>query len=131
VVAEAGLPGAGYHCNEMADVVRILNSDPAEGTGGLAIIGTERHESRRVIDSCRGRAVARVSVLLAEQQFYSALADDLIRVFGSERMHRLRIRWVIRRRSDPHSMVTKVLREPEKVEENNFGIRQTSLDLMT
>src|SRR5215207_10430485 len=96
--------------------------------GGLAIIGTERHESRRVDRQLRGRAGRQGDP--GTSQFYVSLEDDLMRMFGSERIAGLMDRFgytegeVIQ-----HSMITKSIeRAQKKVEENNFGIRKRLLE---
>src|SRR5436190_4648861 len=96
--------------------------------GGLAIIGTERHESRRVDRQLRGRAGRQGDP--GTTQFYSALEDDLMRMFGSERIASLMDKMGYKEGEViQHSMVTKSIeRAQKKVEENNFGIRKRLLE---
>jgi preprotein translocase subunit SecA len=92
--------------------------------GGLAIIGTERHESRRVDRQLRGRSGRQGDP--GSSQFYISLEDDLMRMFGSERIARVMDRLGIKDGEViQHSMITKSIeRAQKKVEENNFGIRK-------
>jgi len=96
--------------------------------GGLAIIGTERHESRRVDRQLRGRSGRQGDP--GTTQFYSALEDDLMRMFGSERIASLMDKMGYKEGEViQHSMVTKSIeRAQKKVEENNFGIRKRLLE---
>ncbi len=96
--------------------------------GGLAIIGTERHESRRVDRQLRGRAGRQGDP--GSSQFFVALEDDLMRMFGSERIAKIMDRMGIKDGEViQHSMITKSIeRAQRKVEENNFGIRKRLLE---
>ena len=95
--------------------------------GGLAIIGTERHESRRVDRQLRGRAGRQGDP--GSSQFFVSLEDDLMRLFGSGRIASMMDAWASRRRSDPAGLMTKAIeRAQKKVEENNFGIRKRLLE---
>ena len=96
--------------------------------GGLAIIGTERHESRRVDRQLRGRAGRQGDP--GTTQFYVSLEDDLMRLFGSERIASIMDRFGYKEGEViQHSMVTKSIeRAQKKVEENNFGIRKRLLE---
>jgi preprotein translocase subunit SecA len=96
--------------------------------GGLAIIGTERHESRRVDRQLRGRAGRQGDP--GSSQFYVSLEDDLMRMFGSERIASLMDRMGYKEGEViQHSMITKSIeRAQKKVEENNFGIRKRLLE---
>ncbi|MEO6961773.1 MAG: preprotein translocase subunit SecA [Puia sp.] len=129
VVAEAGLTGAVTIATNMAgrgtDIKLGLGVKEA---GGLAIIGTERHESRRVDRQLRGRAGRQGDP--GTTQFYSALEDDLMRMFGSERIASLMDKMGYKEGEViQHSMVTKSIeRAQKKVEENNFGIRKRLLE---
>ncbi len=129
VVAEAGLAGAITIATNMAGRGTDIKLGPGvKEAGGLAIIGTERHESRRVDRQLRGRAGRQGDP--GTTQFYVSLEDDLMRLFGSERIARIMDRFgytegeVIQ-----HSMITKSIeRAQKKVEENNFGIRKRLLE---
>ncbi|HUQ97585.1 MAG TPA: SEC-C metal-binding domain-containing protein, partial [Chitinophagaceae bacterium] len=96
--------------------------------GGLAIIGTERHESRRVDRQLRGRAGRQGDP--GTSQFYVSLEDDLMRMFGSERIAGMMDRFGYKEGEViQHSMITKSIeRAQKKVEENNFGIRKRLLE---
>src|SRR5213079_2840917 len=96
--------------------------------GGLAIIGTERHESRRVDRQLRGRAGRQGDP--GSTSFFVSLEDDLMRMFGSERIASLMDRMGYKEGEViQHSMITKSIeRAQKKVEENNFGIRKRLLE---
>ena len=96
--------------------------------GGLAIIGTERHDSRRVDRQLRGRAGRQGDP--GSSQFFVSLEDDLMRKFGSERIAKLMDRLGLKEGEViTHSMVSKSIeRAQKKVEENNFGIRKRLLE---
>ena len=96
--------------------------------GGLAIIGTERHESRRVDRQLRGRAGRQGDP--GTSQFYVSLEDDLMRMFGSERIASLMDKLGYKEGDViQHSMISKsIQRAQKKVEENNFGIRKRLLE---
>src|SRR5690606_15752331 len=96
--------------------------------GGLAIIGTERHESRRVDRQLRGRAGRQGDP--GSSQFFVSLEDNLMRLFGSERISNIMVRMGIEDGEViQHSMITKSIeRAQKKVEENNFGIRKRLLE---
>src|SRR5205085_896852 len=96
--------------------------------GGLAIIGTERHESRRVDRQLRGRAGRQGDP--GTSQFYVSLEDDLMRLFGSERIASVMDRMGLKEGEViQHSMITKSIeRAQKKVEENNFGIRKRLIE---
>ncbi|MBS1599639.1 MAG: preprotein translocase subunit SecA [Bacteroidetes bacterium] len=129
VVAEAGLPGAVTIATNMAGRGTDIKLGPGvREAGGLAIIGTERHESRRVDRQLRGRAGRQGDP--GTTQFYSALEDDLMRMFGSERIASLMDKMGYKEGEViQHSMVTKSIeRAQKKVEENNFGIRKRLLE---
>jgi preprotein translocase subunit SecA len=129
VVAEAGLPGAVTIATNMAGRgTDIKLGQGVKEAGGLAIIGTERHESRRVDRQLRGRAGRQGDP--GTSQFFVSLEDDLMRLFGSERIASLMDKMghkdgeVLQ-----HSMITKSIeRAQKKVEENNFGIRKRLLE---
>jgi preprotein translocase subunit SecA len=129
VVAEAGLTGAVTIATNMAGRgTDIKLGSGVKDAGGLAIIGTERHESRRVDRQLRGRSGRQGDP--GTTQFYSALEDDLMRMFGSERIASLMDKMGYKEGEViQHSMVTKSIeRAQKKVEENNFGIRKRLLE---
>ncbi len=129
IVAEAGRPGKVTIATNMAGRgTDIKISYEVKKAGGLAIIGTERHDSRRVDRQLRGRAGRQGDP--GSSQFYVSLEDNLMRLFQSERIAKVMDRMghtegeVIQ-----HSMVTKAIeRAQKKVEENNFGIRKRLLE---
>ena len=129
IVAEAGRAGVVTIATNMAGRgTDIKLSKEVKEAGGLAIIGTERHDSRRVDRQLRGRAGRQGDP--GSSQFYVSLEDKLMRLFGSERVAKMMDRLghkegeVIQ-----HSMITKSIeRAQKKVEENNFGIRKRLLE---
>ena len=129
IVAAAGHPGNITIATNMAGRgTDIKISDAVKAAGGLAIIGTERHDSRRVDRQLRGRAGRQGDP--GSSQFYISLDDKLMRLFGSEKIAKLMDRMgyeegeVIQ-----HNMVSKSIeRAQKKVEENNFGIRKRLLE---
>lgn len=129
IVAEAGLAGKITIATNMAGRgTDIKLGAGVKEAGGLAIIGCERHDSRRVDRQLRGRAGRQGDP--GSSQFYVSLEDDLMRLFGSDRLAKIMDRMgykdgeVIQ-----HSMVTKSIeRAQKKVEENNFGIRKRLLE---
>lgn len=129
IVAEAGQPGAVTIATNMAGRgTDIKINDQVKAAGGLAIIGTERHDSRRVDRQLRGRSGRQGDP--GSSQFFVSLEDNLMRLFGSERIMKIMDRMgyddgeVIQ-----HSMITKSIeRAQKKVEENNFGIRKRLLE---
>ena len=129
VVAEAGLAGAVTIATNMAGRGTDIKLGPGvKEAGGLAIIGTERHESRRVDRQLRGRAGRQGDP--GTSQFYVSLEDDLMRLFGSERIASIMDRFGYKEGEViQHSMITKSIeRAQKKVEENNFGIRKRLLE---
>jgi preprotein translocase subunit SecA len=129
VVAEAGLAGAITIATNMAGRgTDIKLGAGVKEAGGLAIIGTERHESRRVDRQLRGRAGRQGDP--GTTQFYVSLEDELMRLFGSERIAKIMDRFGYKEGEViQHSMVTKSIeRAQKKVEENNFGIRKRLLE---
>ncbi len=129
VVQEAGLPGAVTIATNMAGRGTDIKLGPGvKEVGGLAIIGTERHESRRVDRQLRGRSARQGDP--GTTQFYVSLEDDLMRMFGSERIASLMDKMGYKEGEViQHSMVTKSIeRAQKKVEENNFGIRKRLLE---
>ncbi len=129
VVAEAGLSGAVTIATNMAGRGTDIKLGPGvKEAGGLAILGTERHESRRVDRQLRGRAGRQGDP--GSSLFYVALEDDLMRMFGSERIASLMDRMGYKEEENiQHSMISKSIeRAQKKVEENNFGIRKRLLE---
>lgn len=129
VVAEAGLPGAVTIATNMAGRgTDIKLGTGVKEAGGLAIIGTERHESRRVDRQLRGRAGRQGDP--GSSQFYVSLEDDLMRMFGSERIASLMDKLGYKEGDViQHSMISNsIQRAQKKVEENNFGIRKRLLE---
>ncbi|MBL7734839.1 MAG: preprotein translocase subunit SecA, partial [Chitinophagaceae bacterium] len=129
VVAEAGEAGAITIATNMAGRGTDIKLGPGvKEAGGLAIIGTERHESRRVDRQLRGRAGRQGDP--GTSQFYVSLEDELMRLFGSERIASIMDRFGYKEGEViQHSMVTKSIeRAQRKVEENNFGIRKRLLE---
>ena len=129
VVAEAGLAGAVTIATNMAGRGTDIKLGPGvKEAGGLAIIGTERHESRRVDRQLRGRAGRQGDP--GSTSFFVSLEDDLMRMFGSERIAGLMDRMGYKEGEViQHSMITKSIeRAQKKVEENNFGIRKRLLE---
>jgi preprotein translocase subunit SecA len=129
IVAEAGLASSVTIATNMAGRGTDIKLGPGvKEAGGLAIIGTERHESRRVDRQLRGRAGRQGDP--GTSQFFVALEDDLMRMFGSERIAGLMDRFGYKEGEViQHSMITKSIeRAQKKVEENNFGIRKRLLE---
>jgi len=129
VVAEAGLAGAVTIATNMAGRGTDIKLGPGvKDAGGLAIIGTERHESRRVDRQLRGRAGRQGDP--GSSSFFVSLEDDLMRMFGSERIASLMDRMGYKEGEViQHSMITKSIeRAQKKVEENNFGTRKRLLE---
>ena len=129
IVAEAGNPGVVTIATNMAGRgTDIKLKQEVKDAGGLAIIGTERHDSRRVDRQLRGRAGRQGDP--GSSQFYVSLEDNLMRLFGSERIARMMDR-LGHKEGDviQHSMITKSIeRAQKKVEQNNFGIRKRLLE---
>ncbi|SHM21791.1 preprotein translocase subunit SecA [Chitinophaga sp. CF418] len=129
IVAEAGLASAVTIATNMAGRgTDIKLGAGVKEAGGLAIIGTERHESRRVDRQLRGRAGRQGDP--GTSQFFVSLEDDLMRMFGSDRIAGLMDRMGYKEGEViQHSMITKSIeRAQRKVEENNFGIRKRLLE---
>ncbi|MEO0504777.1 MAG: preprotein translocase subunit SecA [Bacteroidota bacterium] len=129
IVAEAGNPGVVTIATNMAGRgTDIKLSDTVKAAGGLAIIGTERHDSRRVDRQLRGRSGRQGDV--GSSQFYVSLEDNLMRLFGSDRVAKMMDRMGLEEGEViQHSMMTKSIeRAQKKVEENNFGIRKRLLE---
>ncbi len=129
VVAEAGKPSTVTIATNMAGRGTDIKLTPeSKKAGGLAIVGTERHESRRVDRQLRGRAGRQGDP--GSSQFFVCLEDNLMRLFGSERIARVMDRLGLEEGEViQHSMVSNSIeRAQKKVEENNFGIRKRLLE---
>ena len=131
IVAKAGLSGTVTIATNMAGRgTDIKLSEEVRAAGGLAIIGTERHESRRVDRQLRGRAGRQGDP--GSSVFFVSLEDNLMRLFGSERIAKvLDNKYMGFKEGDmiEHSMISKSIeRAQKKVEENNFGIRKRLLE---
>ncbi len=129
IVAEAGQPGVVTIATNMAGRGTDIKLTPeVKAAGGLAIIGTERHDSRRVDRQLRGRSGRQGDP--GSSLFYVSLEDNLMRLFGSERIAKL-MDSLGHKEGDviQHSMMTKRIEAAQKkVEENNFGIRKRLLE---
>ena len=129
IVAEAGKPGVVTIATNMAGRgTDIKLQDEVKKAGGLAIIGTERHDSRRVDRQLRGRAGRQGDP--GSSQFYVSLEDNLMRLFGSERIARI-MDGMGHKEGEyiQSSIITKSIeRAQKKVEQNNFGIRKRLLE---
>ncbi|MBK6890139.1 MAG: preprotein translocase subunit SecA [Sphingobacteriales bacterium] len=129
IVAEAGLPGKVTIATNMAGRGTDIKLGPGvREAGGLAIIGTERHDARRIDRQLRGRAGRQGDT--GSSQFYVSLEDDLMRKFGSERIAGIMDKFGYKEGEViQHSIITSSIeRAQKKVEENNFGIRKRLLD---
>jgi preprotein translocase subunit SecA len=129
IVAEAGKAGTVTIATNMAGRGTDIKLGPGvREAGGLAIIGTERHESRRVDRQLRGRSGRQGDP--GSSQFFVSLEDNLMRLFGSERIAKLMVRMGLEDGEViQHSMITKSIeRAQKKVEENHFGTRKRLLE---
>ena len=129
IVAEAGNPGVVTIATNMAGRgTDIKLSEQVKAAGGLAIIGTERHDSRRVDRQLRGRSGRQGDP--GSSQFFVSLEDNLMRLFGSDRVAKVMDRMGLEEGEViQHSMMTKSIeRAQKKVEENNFGVRKRLLE---
>jgi preprotein translocase subunit SecA len=129
VVAQAGKAGAVTIATNMAGRgTDIKLGEGVKEAGGLAIVGTEKHDSRRVDRQLRGRAGRQGDP--GSSQFYISLEDNLMRLFGSDRISKMMDRLGLEEGEViQHSMITKSIeRAQRKVEENNFGIRKRLLE---
>ena len=129
IVAEAGKSGTVTIATNMAGRGTDIKLGPnVKDAGGLAIVGTERHESRRVDRQLRGRAGRQGDP--GSSQFFVSLEDNLMRLFGSERISNMMVRMGVEEGEViQHSMISKSIeRAQKKVEENNFGIRKRLLE---
>jgi preprotein translocase subunit SecA len=129
IVAEAGKAGTVTIATNMAGRGTDIKLGPGvKEAGGLAIVGTERHESRRVDRQLRGRSGRQGDS--GSSQFFVSLEDNLMRLFGSERISNLMVKMGIEEGEViQHSMISNSIeRAQKKVEENNFGIRKRLLE---
>ncbi len=129
IVAQAGVAGAVTIATNMAGRgTDIKLDDEAKAAGGLKIIGTERHESRRIDNQLRGRSGRQGDP--GESKFYISLEDDLMRLFGSDRlMDVFNTLGVPENEEIQHSMLTSAIEKAQqKIESNNFGIRKNLLE---
>ena len=129
IVAKAGQHGAVTIATNMAGRgTDIKLDDIAREAGGLKIIGTERHESRRIDNQLRGRSGRQGDP--GESRFYISLEDDLMRLFGSEKlMNVFRSLGVAENEQIEHKMLSSAIEKAQKkIESNNFGIRRNLLE---
>ena len=129
IVADAGVHGAVTIATNMAGRgTDIKLDDEARAVGGLKIIGTERHESRRIDNQLRGRSGRQGDP--GESKFYISLEDDLMRLFGSERlMGVFNALGVADGEQIEHKMLSSAIEKAQKkIESNNFGIRKNLLE---
>lgn len=129
IVADAGLHGAVTIATNMAGRGTDIKLDEeAKAAGGLKIIGTERHESRRIDNQLRGRSGRQGDP--GQSRFYISLEDDLMRLFGSERlMSVFTMIGVPENEQIEHKMLTNAIEKAQmKIESNNFGIRKNLLE---
>ncbi len=129
IVADAGIHGAVTIATNMAGRGTDIKLDEeARKAGGLKIIGTERHESRRIDNQLRGRSGRQGDP--GESKFYISLQDDLMRLFGSERLIKMfNAMGVPEGQEIEHKMLTNAIESAQKkIENNNFGIRKNVLE---
>ena len=129
IVAEAGRHGAVTIATNMAGRgTDIKLDDEAKAAGGLKIIGTERHESRRIDNQLRGRSGRQGDP--GESRFYISLEDDLMRLFGSERLMSIfKSLGVAENEQIEHKMLSSAIEKAQmKIEGNNYGIRKNLLE---
>ncbi len=129
IVADAGIHGAVTIATNMAGRGTDIKLDEeARAAGGLMIIGTERHESRRIDNQLRGRSGRQGDP--GESRFYISLEDDLMRLFGSDRMIAMfNALGIPEGQEIEHSALTKAIETAQKkIENNNFGIRKSLLE---
>ncbi|MGN0278802.1 MAG: preprotein translocase subunit SecA [Lachnospiraceae bacterium] len=129
IVADAGIHGAVTIATNMAGRGTDIKLDEeARAAGGLMIIGTERHESRRIDNQLRGRSGRQGDV--GESKFYISLEDDLMRLFGSDRMISMfNALGIPEGQEIQHKALTKAIESAQKkIESNNFGIRKNLLE---
>ena len=129
IVADAGIHGAVTIATNMAGRGTVIKLDEeAKAAGGLKIIGTERHESRRIDNQLRGRSGRQGDP--GESRFYISLEDDLMRLFGSEKMISMfNALGIPEGQEIEHKMLSKAIENAQKkIEGNNFGIRKNLLE---
>ena len=129
IVADAGIHGAVTIATNMAGRgTDIKLDDEAKAAGGLKIIGTERHESRRIDNQLRGRSGRQGDP--GESKFFISLEDDLMRLFGSERLiNMFNTLGIPENQEIEHKSLTKAIESAQKkIENNNFGIRKNLLE---
>ena len=129
IVADAGIHGAVTIATNMAGRgTDIKLDDEAKAAGGLRIIGTERHESRRIDNQLRGRSGRQGDP--GESRFYISLEDDLMRLFGSEKMMKVfKSLGVQENEQIEHKMLSNAIEKAQmKIESNNFAIRKILLE---
>ena len=129
IVAQAGVAGAVTIATNMAGRgTDIKLDDVSRSVGGLKIIGTERHESRRIDNQLRGRSGRQGDP--GESRFYIALEDDLMRLFGSERLMKMfTTLGVAENEQIEHKMLSGAIEKAQmKIESNNYGIRKNLLE---
>ena len=129
IVAQAGVHKAVTIATNMAGRgTDIKLDDEARASGGLKIIGTERHESRRIDNQLRGRSGRQGDP--GESRFYLSLEDDLMRLFGSERlMNMFNALGVPEGEQIEHKMLSSAIEKAQqKIENNNYGIRKNLLE---
>ena len=129
IVAQAGVAGAVTIATNMAGRGTDIKLDEeARAAGGLKIIGTERHESRRIDNQLRGRSGRQGDP--GESRFYISLEDDLMRLFGSERLMSIFTSLgVAENEQIEHKMLSSAIEKAQtKIESNNYGIRKNLLD---
>ena len=129
IVAQAGVHGAVTIATNMAGRgTDIKLDDEARAVGGLKIIGTERHESRRIDNQLRGRSGRQGDP--GESRFYISLEDELMRLFGSEKMMGVfNAMWVEDGAEIEHKMLSSVIEKAQqKIENNHFGVRKNLLE---
>ncbi|MBO5092970.1 MAG: preprotein translocase subunit SecA, partial [Lachnospiraceae bacterium] len=129
IVADAGIHGSVTIATNMAGRGTDIKLDEeAKALGGLKIIGTERHESRRIDNQLRGRSGRQGDP--GESKFYISLEDDLMRLFGSERLiNMFNALGIPENQEIEHKMLTNAIETAQKkIESNNFGIRKNLLE---
>ena len=129
IVAQAGVHGAVTIATNMAGRGTDIKLDEeAKAAGGLLIVGTERHESRRIDNQLRGRAGRQGDP--GESKFFISLEDDLMRLFGSERLMTMFTTLGVPEGEEiQHKMLTSAIEKAQqKIESNNFGIRKNLLE---
>ena len=129
IVADAGIHGHVTIATNMAGRgTDIKLDDEAKAAGGLKIIGTERHESRRIDNQLRGRSGRQGDP--GESRFYISLEDDLMRLFGSDTMISMfNALGIPEGQEIEHKMLSKAIENAQKkIESNNYGVRKTLLD---